>query len=40
MPSVRRIIAGASDSTGSLRALRSAQHLARDLDAAVVPVLA
>jgi nucleotide-binding universal stress UspA family protein len=38
--SVRRIIAGASGSPGSLRALRYAQYLARDLDAALVPVLA
>jgi nucleotide-binding universal stress UspA family protein len=38
--SVRRIIVGASGSPGSLRALRYAQHLARDLDAALVPVLA
>ena len=39
MSSVRRIIVGASGSPGSLRALRYAQHLARDLDAALVPVL-
>jgi hypothetical protein len=37
--SVRRIIIGASSSPGSLRALRHAQHLARDLDATLVPVL-
>jgi hypothetical protein len=35
---VRRIIVGASGSPGSLRALRYAQHRARDLDAALVPV--
>jgi len=37
--SVRRVIVGASGSPGSLRALRYAQHLARDLDATLVPVL-
>ena len=40
MSSVRRIIVGASGSSGSLRALRYAQHLAGNLDAALVPVLA
>lgn len=40
MSSVRRIIVGASGSPGSLRALRYAQHLARDYDATLVPVLA
>jgi len=39
MSSVRRIIVGASRSPGSLRALRYAQHQARNLDAALVPVL-
>ena len=39
MSSVRRIIVGASGSPGSLRALRYARHLARDLDATLVPVL-
>jgi nucleotide-binding universal stress UspA family protein len=38
--SARRVIAGASGSPNSLRMLRYAQHLARDLDAALVPVLA
>ncbi len=40
MSSVRRIIVGASGSPGSLRALRYAQHLARDLNATLAPVLA
>jgi nucleotide-binding universal stress UspA family protein len=40
MPAVLRIIVGASGSPGSLRALRYAQHLARDYDATLVPVLA
>ena len=40
MSSLRRVIIGASGSPGSLQVLRYAQHLARDLDAAVVPVLA
>ena len=40
MPTVLRIIVGASGSPDSLRALRYAQHLARDCDATVVPVLA
>ena len=39
MSSVCRIIVGASGSPGSLRALRYAQHLARNLDTALVPVL-
>jgi hypothetical protein len=39
-PPYPRIIVGASGSPGSLRALRYAQHLARDLDATLVPVLA
>jgi hypothetical protein len=37
--SVCRIIVGASGSPGSLRALRYAQHLTRNLDTALVPVL-
>ncbi len=40
MSSLRRVIVGASGSPGSLQVLRYAQRLARDLDAAVVPVLA
>ena len=40
MPTVYRVIVGASGSPASLRALRSAQHLARDYDATLVPVLA
>ena len=40
MSSLRRVIIGASGSPGSLQVLRYAQHLARDLDAALVPVLA
>ena len=40
MSSVHRIIVGAGGSPGSLRALRYAQHLARDFDATLVPVLA
>ena len=40
MSSVRRVIVGASGSPGSLQALRYAQHLARDYDATLVPVLA
>jgi nucleotide-binding universal stress UspA family protein len=36
----RRVIVGASGSPGSLRVLRVAQQLARDLDAVLVPVLA
>ena len=40
MSSLRRVIIGASGSPGSLQVLRCAQHLARDLDAALVPVLA
>jgi nucleotide-binding universal stress UspA family protein len=38
--SLRRVIVGASGSPGSLQVLRYAQRLARDLDAALVPVLA
>jgi len=38
--SLRRVIVGASGSPGSLRLLRYAQQLARDLDAVLVPVLA
>jgi nucleotide-binding universal stress UspA family protein len=38
--SARRVIVGASGSPASLRVLRYAQHLARDLDAALVPILA
>jgi len=40
VPTVCRVIVGASGSPSSLRALRYAQHLARDFDAALVPVLA
>ncbi len=40
MSSTYRIITGASGSPGSLQVLRYARHLARDLDAALVPVLA
>jgi nucleotide-binding universal stress UspA family protein len=40
VPTVLRIIVGASGSPGSLRALRYARHLARDYDATLVPVLA
>ena len=40
MPTVLRIIIGASGSPGSLRALRYAQHLARDYHATLMPVLA
>jgi nucleotide-binding universal stress UspA family protein len=40
MSSVRRIIVGASRSPGSLQAIRYARHLARDLDATLVAVLA
>ena len=40
MPTICRVIVGASGSPASLRALRYAQHLARDYDAALVPVLA
>jgi nucleotide-binding universal stress UspA family protein len=40
MSSVRRIIVGASRSPGSLQAMRYARHLARDLDATLVAVLA
>jgi nucleotide-binding universal stress UspA family protein len=40
MSSVRRVIVGASGSPGSLRALRYAQHLARDYGATLMPVLA
>ena len=36
MHTVVRIIVGASGSPGSLRALRYAQHLARDFDATPV----
>jgi nucleotide-binding universal stress UspA family protein len=38
--SARRVIVGASGSPASLRVLRYAQHLARDLDAALVTILA
>jgi nucleotide-binding universal stress UspA family protein len=38
--SLRRVFVGASGSPSSLQVLRYAQHLARDLDAALVPVLA
>ena len=40
MPTICRVIVGASGSPGSLRALRYAQHLARDHGAALIPVLA
>jgi nucleotide-binding universal stress UspA family protein len=40
VPTVLRIIVGASGSPASLRALRYAQHLARDYHATLVPVLA
>ena len=40
MSIVRRVIVGASGSPSSLRVLRYAQHLARDHDATLVPVLA
>lgn len=40
MSSARRVIVGASGSPSSLQVLRYAQHLARDLDATLVPVLA
>jgi nucleotide-binding universal stress UspA family protein len=40
VPTVLRIIVGASGSPCSLRALRYAQHLARDYNATLVPVLA
>jgi nucleotide-binding universal stress UspA family protein len=38
--SLRRVIVGASGSPDSLQVLRYAQHLARDLEAALMPVLA
>ena len=40
MPTVCRVIVGASGSPGNLQVLRYVQHLARDCDATVVPVLA
>ena len=40
MSSLCRVIVGASGSPGNLQVLRYARHLARDLDAALVPVLA
>jgi len=40
VPTVLRVIVGASGSPASLRALRYAQHLAHDYDATLVPVLA
>ena len=40
MSSVRRVIVGASGSPASLQALRYAQHMTRDFDAALVPVIA
>ena len=40
MSIVRRVIVGASGSPSSLQVLRYAQHLARDHDATLVPVLA
>jgi hypothetical protein len=38
--SVHRVIVGVGGAPSSLRVLRYAQHLARDLDATLVPVLA
>ena len=40
MPTICRIIVVASGSPGSLRALRYVQHLARDFEAILMPVLA
>ena len=40
MSRVRRLIVAASGSPSSLQVLRYAQHLARDLGATLVPVLA
>jgi hypothetical protein len=40
VPTICRIIVVASGSPGSLRALRYAQHLARDFEAILMPVLA
>jgi nucleotide-binding universal stress UspA family protein len=40
MPTVYRVIVGAGHSPASLQALRYAQHLARDYNATLVPVLA
>jgi len=40
VPTLLPVIVGASGSPSSLRALRYAQHLARDYDATLVPVLA
>jgi hypothetical protein len=40
VPTVCRVIVGASGSPGSLQALRYAQHLARDYHATLMPVLA
>ena len=40
MSNARRVIVGGSGSPGSLQVLRYAQHLARALDATLVPVLA
>jgi nucleotide-binding universal stress UspA family protein len=40
VPTICRVIVGASGSPASLRALRYAQHLARDYNATLVPVLA
>jgi nucleotide-binding universal stress UspA family protein len=40
VPTVYRVIVGASGSPSSLQVLRYAQHLALDLDATLVPVLA
>jgi nucleotide-binding universal stress UspA family protein len=39
VPGVRRVIVGTSGSPGSLRALRSAEDLARAHDATLIPVL-
>jgi nucleotide-binding universal stress UspA family protein len=40
VPTAGQVIVGASGSPGSLQARRHAQHLARDYDATLVPVLA
>ena len=40
MSSVRRVIVGASGSPAGLQALRYTQHLARDFEATLVPVIA
>lgn len=40
MTSERRVICGVSGSPSSLQVLRYAQHLARDFDATLMPLLA